>query len=84
MIERTTRKLGLLLILLGIFGFASISLFIMWGALNIMGEYDAAEDVRALPQTLEDAKENATAQMRDTLSETVGLTKKNPSWLVLG
>ena len=54
-------------ILLGILGFASISFFIMWGTLHLMGEHETAEEVKNLPNTLEEAKENATKEARNAL-----------------
>ncbi|MBU0457460.1 MAG: hypothetical protein ABH824_01390 [Nanoarchaeota archaeon] len=49
-------------ILLGIFGFASISFFLMWGALHLMGEHETAEEVKKLPNTVNEIKENVTAE----------------------
>jgi hypothetical protein len=57
----------LIAILLGILGFASISFFIMWGALHLMGEHEAAEEVKNLPNTVNEVKENAIKEARNAL-----------------
>ncbi len=54
-------------ILLGILGFASISFFVMWGALHVMGEHEAAEEVKNLPDTIENAQEEAKEEARNAL-----------------
>jgi hypothetical protein len=56
-----------ILMLLGILGFASITIFIMWGALHLMGEHKTAEEIKSFPNTLGEAKENVTLTAANTL-----------------
>lgn len=58
-------------ILLGIFGFASISLFLMWGTLHLIGEPEAAKEVKTLPNTIEGIREDATRETVNVLSGAV-------------
>ena len=58
-------------ILLGIFGFASISLFLMWGALHLIGEPETAKKVKNLPNTVEGIKEDVTQETVNVLSGAV-------------
>lgn len=55
-------------ILLGIFGFASISLFLMWGVLHLMGEHETAEEVKDLPNTVDEIKEEVTTETANALT----------------
>jgi len=49
-------------ILLGIFGFATVSIFLVWLMLMTMGEPEAAQDVKDAPKKLEEAKEQARTE----------------------
>lgn len=58
-------------ILLGIFGFASISFFMMWGVLHLMGEHTTAEEVKDLPSTVEEMKKNVTTEVKNEMVDAV-------------
>lgn len=48
--------------LLIIFGFASVSIFIIWVVLYLGGEHVAADEVKSIPSKLEDIKESTSRE----------------------
>ena len=67
----------LLVILLGVFGFASVSIFIMWGVLHLIGEPETAEEIKNIPNTIEEAKQEALDESKDALVGAVVVLNEN-------
>ncbi len=48
---------------LWVFGFASLGIFVLWGMLHLSGEPEAADQVKNLPNTVDEIKQNVTERV---------------------